>query len=169
MTNIELTATQKLFRSAMASMAAAVNVITTNGKAGRCGITATAVCSITDSPPTIMVCINRNSEMNAIFKENNCLCVNILSAEHVDVAKHFAGMTRVDMSQRFTLHDWREELYNLPILKGALANLQGKISNITEVGTHTIFLVEIETINVEEGDGLAYFNRAFHPVLSSMQ
>lgn len=166
---IELTPTQKLFRSAMASMTAAVNVITTNGKAGRCGITATAVCSITDTPPTVMVCINRNSEMNAIFKENNCLCVNILSADHVDVAKHFAGMTRVEMNQRFTLNDWREELYNLPTLKGALANLQGKISNITEVGTHTIFFVEVETINVEEGNGLAYFNRNFHPMSSNVQ
>lgn len=169
MIKTELTPTQKLFRSAMASMTSAVNVITTNGAAGRCGITATAVCSITDTPPTIMVCINRSSAMNIIFKENNCLCVNILSAEHIEVAKHFAGMTCIEMSQRFTLNDWQEELYNLPILKGALANLQGKISNVSEVGTHTIFFVEIETINVEEGNGLAYFNRNFHPVVSSAQ
>ena len=37
------------FRDAMASLSAAVNVITTAGDAGRCGITATAVCSVTDS------------------------------------------------------------------------------------------------------------------------
>lgn len=36
------------FRDAMASLSAAVNVVTTEGEAGRCGITATAVCSVTD-------------------------------------------------------------------------------------------------------------------------
>ena len=44
------------FRDAMASLSAAVNVVTTAGEAGRCGITATAVCSVTDTPPSVMVC-----------------------------------------------------------------------------------------------------------------
>ena len=43
------------FRDAMASLSAAVNVVTTEGEAGRCGITATAVCSVTDTPPSVMV------------------------------------------------------------------------------------------------------------------
>ncbi len=161
----ELNPTQKAFRNAMASMAAAVNVVTTNGKAGRCGITATAVCSITDTPPTVMVCINRKSEINAIIKENSCLCINILSADHLELAKHFAGMTGIKMSDRFMLHDWQEKLYNLPVLNEALANLQGRIANVSEVGTHSLFFVELEAINVrDDGDGLTYFNRAFHRV-----
>lgn len=56
------------FRDAMASLGAAVNIVTTDGPEGRCGITATAVCSVTDTPPTLMVCVNRNSTMNAVFK-----------------------------------------------------------------------------------------------------
>lgn len=56
------------FRDAMASLSAAVNVVTTEGDAGRCGITATAVCSVTDTPPSVMVCINANSAMNPVFQ-----------------------------------------------------------------------------------------------------
>ena len=56
------------FRDAMASLSAAVNIVTTDGPAGRCGITATAVCSVTDTPPTLLVCINRNSAMNPAFQ-----------------------------------------------------------------------------------------------------
>lgn len=117
---------QQAFRNAMAHLSAAVNVITSNGPAGRCGITATAVCSVTDSPPTLMLCINRNSEMNTVFKANGRLCVNVLSGEHEEVARHFAGMTEVPMERRFALHDWREGLAGLPVLHGALANLQGR-------------------------------------------
>lgn len=165
MKNTELNPTQKAFRNAMASMAASVNVVTTNGKAGRCGITATAVCSITDTPPTVLVCINRNSEMNAVIKENGCLCINILTADHLEIAKHFAGMTGVEMDNRFMLHDWQEKLYNLPVLNDALANLQGRIAQISEMGTHSLFFVELEAIDVrDDGDGLAYFNRVFHRI-----
>ena len=49
------------FRHAMASCAAGVHVITTDGAAGRYGITMTAVSSITDEPPTVMLCINRSA------------------------------------------------------------------------------------------------------------
>ena len=57
----------RLSLDAMASLSAAVNIITTEGDAGQCGITATAVCSVTDTPPSLMVCINANSAMNPVF------------------------------------------------------------------------------------------------------
>lgn len=44
---------QQTFRDAMSCMGAAVNIITTDGPAGRAGFTASAVCSVTDTPPTI--------------------------------------------------------------------------------------------------------------------
>ena len=40
------------FRNAMARLGAAVNIITTDGPAGRAGFTASAVCSVTDTPQT---------------------------------------------------------------------------------------------------------------------
>ncbi|MGV8604620.1 flavin reductase, partial [Pseudomonas aeruginosa] len=61
---------QKVFPNAMVHLSAAVNLITSIGPAGRCGITATAVCSGTDTPPTLMLCINRNSAMNTVLKAN---------------------------------------------------------------------------------------------------
>jgi Conserved protein/domain typically associated with flavoprotein oxygenases, DIM6/NTAB family len=41
------------FRNAMARLGSAVNIITTDGPAGRAGFTASAVCSVTDTPPTL--------------------------------------------------------------------------------------------------------------------
>ncbi|OZT82212.1 4-hydroxyphenylacetate 3-monooxygenase reductase subunit, partial [Vibrio sp. 03_296] len=59
---------QQDFRDAMSKLAAAVNIVTTGGVAGTVGITATAVCSVSDSPATVLACVNRNSASNAIFK-----------------------------------------------------------------------------------------------------
>ena len=44
---------KQAYREAMARLGAAVNVITTDGPGGRAGFTASAVCSVTDTPPTL--------------------------------------------------------------------------------------------------------------------
>ena len=161
-----LSPVQQQFRNAMSKLAAAVNIITTDGEAGKCGITATAVCSITDTPPTLMVCINQNSEMNAVFQQNKRLCVNILNAEQKELACHFAGFKGSSMEERFSWDIWHDEKGNsVPMLKGALANLKGTVVDIRSVGTHSLFLVELDHIGIaEEGHGLVYFNRDFHHV-----
>ena len=142
------------FRDAMASLSAAVNVVTTAGEAGRCGITATAVCSVTDTPPSVMVCINANSAMNPVFQGNGKLCINVLNHEQEIMARHFAGMTGVTMEERFALSGC----------------LEGEISQVQTIGTHLVYLVEIRNITLSpQGHGLIYFKRRFHPVMMEME
>uniref|UniRef100_UPI001954C66C flavin reductase n=2 Tax=Enterobacteriaceae TaxID=543 RepID=UPI001954C66C len=62
----------------MARLGAAVNIITTDGPGGRAGFTASAVCSVTDTPPTLLVCINRAASVHQAFRLNQVLCVNTL-------------------------------------------------------------------------------------------
>jgi flavin reductase len=45
------------YRDAMACLGAAVSIVTTDGAAGRAGFSASAVCSVTDDPPTLLVCL----------------------------------------------------------------------------------------------------------------
>lgn len=158
------------FRDAMASLSAAVNIVTTEGEAGRCGITATAVCSVTDTPPSVMVCLNANSAMNPVFQDNGKLCINVLNHEQELMARHFAGMTGMAMEERFSLSCWQKGLLGQPLLKGALASLEGEISQVQTIGTHLVYLVAIKNIVLaEEGHGLIYFKRRFHPVMMALE
>jgi flavin reductase (NADH) len=158
------------FRDAMASLSAAVNIVTTDGEAGRCGITATAVCSVTDSPPSLMVCINANSAMNPVFQGNGKLCVNVLNHQQELMARHFAGMTGMTMEERFSLACWQQGALGQPVLKGALASLEGDISQVQTIGTHLVYLVAINTITLsQDGHGLIYFKRRFHPVMLELE
>ena len=54
------------YRNAMANVASGVHVITTGGAAGSYGITMTAVTSVTDEPPTLVLCINRKAAIQPI-------------------------------------------------------------------------------------------------------
>ncbi len=149
------------FRNAMANLAAAVNVVTTDGEAGKCGITATAVMSITDTPPTVLVAVNKNSEMNSAFKGNGKMCINVLSSSQEEVATHFAGMKGSTMEERFNDPSWTTGPFGLPVNTAAISSLEGQIAKIDEMGTHNLYFVELKNIDVREKDALLYFNRQF--------
>ena len=151
------------FRAAMARLGAAVNIITTTGPAGRAGFTASAVCSVTDMPPTLLVCLNRSSSIYAIFAGNNTLCVNTLSPKHEDLSRLFGGKTPVE--ERFAAASWTLSEAGSLILDGAAAAFDCRIMKATDVGSHTVFFCEvIATAFNEEADGLIYFDRTYHRV-----
>jgi len=108
------------FRNAMACLGAAVNIITTDGPAGRAGFTASAVCSVTDTPPTLLVCLNRSASVWPIFRDNGYLCVNTLAAGHEDLSTLFGGKT--PMAERFAAADWHTLASGSPLLDGALVS-----------------------------------------------
>ena len=83
------------FREAMSRLGAAVHVVTTAGPGGKTGATATAVCSVSDAPPTLLVCLNRRSQTNPVVVENGVFCVNTLGAGGAEIADMFAGRTGV--------------------------------------------------------------------------
>jgi flavin reductase len=150
------------FRNAMARLGGAVSVITTDGIDGRFGFTASAVCSVTDSPPTLLVCMNRASTSNAHFKNNGVLCVNVLSAELQDISGVFANR-ELNSAQRFAATAWTTMESGSPVMEQALVNFDCRISQVHEVGSHSIFYCEV--LRIKQGDteeGLVYFNRAYH-------
>jgi flavin reductase (NADH) len=154
---------KRRFRDAMACLSAAVNVITTDGPSGRCGLTASAVCSVTDEPPTMLVCINQASYMHDVLRENRSVCINVLAGEYQDLARDFAGMTSCPMDERFARHAWKPGRSAVPVLSHAIANLEGTIVELKSVGSHSVMFVRIDDISVSsDGDGLIYFARQFH-------
>lgn len=152
------------FRNGMALMPGAVTVITTDGPEGQAGFTASAVCSVTDSPPTLLVCMNRSSFAHRFFAANQVLCVNVLQGQQQDVSALFANR-EVSMAERFDRCAHRTLASGAPALDEALVNLDGRIVATHDVGTHSVFYVELSEVRIPSPDaqsGLAYFNRRYH-------
>ncbi|WP_104667456.1 flavin reductase [Ensifer adhaerens] len=149
------------FRNAMARVCAPVNVITTNGPAGRGGFTATAMCSVTDEPPTLLVCMNRNSAQCGLFIDNRRFCVNVLSHDHRDLAGHFAGATQ-DMAARYAAADWVEMQSGSLAVKDAIVSLDCELSEARLLGTHHILIGRVVGIRSRnDGNALLYFDRNY--------
>ncbi|WP_434694900.1 flavin reductase [Pseudomonas sp. Z1-14] len=158
---MELSETQLNFREGMSRLGAAVNLITTDGPAGRHGLTASAVCSITDDPPTLLVCVNQKSFSHNKFIENSVLCVNVLAYEDKELSGHFAR--HVGGVDRFSFGEWATGETGSPRLKGANASFDCKITGQQKEGTHTVLFCRVVSVTLAERrrGGLVYFCRDF--------
>ena len=158
---------QTSFREAMAGLGAAVNIITSDGASGRAGCTASAVCAVTDEPPTLLVCLNRSSRNNAAFRENGNLCIKVLSAEQQALATRFSTRA-LEVAERFATAQWDTLSTGSPVLHDAVASLDCEIESVTEVGTHTVFFCAVKAVRTNDArDALIYYRRNYHRVGSA--
>lgn len=150
------------FREAMSRVASSVSIVSTDGPHGIAGFTCSAVCSVTDEPPTIMVCVNRKSAANAVIKSNGVLCVSSLGADQVELSQIFAGVGRVPMNERFAGPNWALLTTGSPYCKTSRVALDCRVADIREVGTHSVIFAEVlATAHADGNEPLIYHSRNY--------
>lgn len=154
-----------LFREAMSRLGAAVHVITSAGPAGKAGTTATAVCSVSDAPPTLLVCLNRRSNTNPIVLQNGVFCVNTLGHGGAELANLFAGRTGVKGADRFACGEWTVLATGSPVLASAVVAFDCRIVEVRLVGSHNVVFGAVERVRIgPDGPALVYHDRAYKRV-----
>src|SRR4051812_35399776 len=125
------------FREAMSRLGAAVHVVTSAGPAGTTGFTATAVTSVSDQPPTVLVCLNRRSNSTPLLTVNRAFCVNTLRADEEEIATRFAGRTG-SREERFGAGEWLTRATGSPVLASAVIAFDCRIGEIKTVASHNV-------------------------------
>ena len=153
------------FREAMSRLGAAVHVVTTAGPGGKTGTTATAACSVSDAPPTLLMCLNRRSQTNPVVIENGVFCVNTLGDSGAEIADIFAGRTGVQGSDRFATGDWTALATGSPVLSTAVVAFDCRILEVRAVASHNVFFGAVEAVRLgPTGPALVYHERAYKRV-----
>jgi len=150
------------YRDAMARFAGAVHVITTDGVAGRRGATVIAACSVSDAPPTVLVCLNRENAKNEAFVQNGNFALNTLASDQQALAEAFSGQTGLPAEERFALAEWDRIATGAPTLLGGLAVFDCQIIDSKDHATHRVLFGKVTGIRI--GDTLhplIYFNRDY--------
>jgi flavin reductase len=154
-----------LFRDAMSRLGAAVHVVTTAGPAGKSGFTATAVCSVSDKPATILVCLNRRSQNAGLIRTNGVFCVNTLPADEEIVADCFAGRTGKFMAQRFEIGQWDALTTGSPVLATAVVACDCRVHEIKAMASHDVIFGAVEAVRLgPAAAALVYHDRAYKRV-----
>ena len=157
------TVSRRDFRDAMARVCAPVNIVTTDGPAGRGGFTATAVCSVTDDPPTVLVCMNAGSAQGETFLGNGQFCVNVLTNDHMGLATGFAGGIR-DMAERYAAARWITMASGALALEDAIVSLDCATCDVHRIGTHNVMVGRVRALRLRGdagGNALLYMDRTY--------
>lgn len=124
------------FLSAMARLPGAVALITTGRGNDRFGLTASAICSLSADPPSIIVCVNKTAAAHDEILRNGYFAVNLLTSNQGDLATLFT-QKGVD---RFASHAWSIMVTGAPVLKPAHLTFDCTLDRAIDGFSHSILI-----------------------------
>lgn len=144
----------------MGHFATGVTVVTTvKGDGEPCGLTASAVCSVSVNPVLVLVCVEHGADSHDCIVAAGRFAVNILGEEGGEtLSRRFATY---EVEDKFRGVAFREESTGAPVLEGALAWLDCRVAQAVEAGDHTIFLGEVVAGDAREGTPLVYYRGGY--------
>jgi flavin reductase (DIM6/NTAB) family NADH-FMN oxidoreductase RutF len=151
------------YRALMRHQAGAVTIIAAGRTGARAGLTATAFSSLSDNPPTVLVCVQRRSGTHAVILASKSFSVNILAREHQALAERFSGKGSYSGEQRFLgAAEWTVLKTGAPVLSGSLASLDCELLDEHQFSTHSIFIGRvIDGCFRTDGEPLLYFRNDY--------
>ena len=138
-------------KQAMQMLPASVAVITAGATLAEAnGLTVTSICSVSMDPPSILACVNHESNSHQLIAESGRFCANYLGRDQEDIADSFASPgTGPEKFGRANVHAREEDGW--VALEGSIANIFCVVSQSFEAGTHTIFVGTVKRISLTEG------------------
>lgn len=155
---------REAFLDGMSHAAATVNIVTTDGAAGRGGVTVSAMTSVSaDTPrPTLLICVHRDAAATPMILENGCYCVNLLRDDQSFISDTFAGRFKEQFANKFDCADWAAMSTGAPRVVDPLVAFDCKVISSELVGTHHVLVGEVQDIfTASRGTPLIYANRAY--------
>ena len=149
------------FIAAMRKACSTVCVVTTDGPAGRFGVTVSAMTSVTADPPAVLVCVNSDNFVIPAVLGNGSFCVNLLNEGQREVSEVFAGRRPAPDGNRFGSADWITLETGSPGLIGAAAVLDCRLAHQHQFGSHTLFIGTVGGVELSEGKTLVYHDRNY--------
>src|SRR5277367_6874899 len=115
------------FCRACSRFATGVTVITVRDDSGLPhGITVNSFSSVSLDPLLFLVCIDHRSRLRSILLPGVPVAANILAEHQQNVSRAFARPTE----DRFGSLDWTPNAQDVPLIDGALANIEGTVREV---------------------------------------
>jgi len=150
------------FKGAMRRLAGGVSILASRHAGARRGLTATAVCSLSADPPSLLACVNQSAEAHELIMASRLLSVNVLAGHHQYLADTFAGQDGTKGEKRFSRGEWGVMATGAPCLKDALACFDCKVFDHHRVGSHSVFFCHVVAVaHAPREEPLIYFDTGF--------
>jgi flavin reductase (DIM6/NTAB) family NADH-FMN oxidoreductase RutF len=122
------------------------------------GLLVNAFASLSLEPPTVLVCVQKTSASYPHLFAREYLAVNILAADQIDVATALSGKG----PDKFATVPWTRGQHGSPILDGATAWVEAKVTERIQASTHTLFIARIVAVSHTDRPPLIYADGRFY-------
>ena len=147
------------FRSVLGRFASGVTVVTTVDADGQDhGMTVSAFCSLSLSPPLVLVCVDRVASMHDLLQPGTPFAVNILSSGQEAVSRRFSTG---DPPNRFDGLGYTRGLTRVPLLDDVLAWIECRVGARHAEGDHTVVVGRVETAGARQERPLLYYRGGY--------
>jgi len=158
----KLTATD--FRKAMGCFATGVTIITIDQDGEVHGMTANAFTAVSLEPVLILVCVDHGARTHAHLHARKRFGVNVLRSDQHAISEYYAGSAEAHQHPESAGARFERTAHGTPVLQGALAYLECRLHSAQPAGDHTIFIAEVEHVEVRDGDPLLYFRSRYREI-----
>jgi flavin reductase (DIM6/NTAB) family NADH-FMN oxidoreductase RutF/DNA-binding transcriptional LysR family regulator len=152
------------FIEGMSRVASAVTVVTTDGDAGRYGVTVSSMTSVSadTARPSLLISVHHLSPACEAIKRNRRFCANVLSGNQSFVSDLFSGRLKHLNEDRFGAVAWHTGATGAPIIDNAVVSFDCELKTALMWGTHFLFVGEAEHIEFSaQRSPLVYANRGY--------
>lgn len=123
-----------------------------------CGLTASAVTSVSLQPPLVLVCVDKDADSHDCIQEAGYFSLNILASDQEKVSRRFASW---DLEEKFVDIDYRIGDTGAPILTESLAWMDCRVWASYPGGDHTIFVGEVVAADSGDDAPLLYYRGGY--------
>jgi flavin reductase (DIM6/NTAB) family NADH-FMN oxidoreductase RutF len=154
-----------LFVEGMSRAATFVAVATTDGDAGRFGVTISSLTSVSadGDHPSLLACIHHLSPAATAVLKNRAFAANLLAEDQQALSDRFAGRSAPgDHGQRFDATPWTPGPLGQPLLQGATAVFECRLATALLWETHYIVVGRVTSVTLSDNAAaLLYGQRAY--------
>jgi flavin reductase (DIM6/NTAB) family NADH-FMN oxidoreductase RutF len=151
-------------KEALRTLGGGVSVITAGEGTERSGATVTSATALSVDPPRMLVSLNRSSSTWPVVERFRHFAVNVIGANHQDLANRFAGVGDLRGPERYVGAEWTRLASGAPVLEDAVAALDCEVEEAIERHSHVIVIGRVLAIRLGGGSSLLYQNGRYHSV-----
>jgi len=154
-----------VFRQALGRFATGVTVITAERAPGLVhGMTANSFTAVSLEPLLVLVCVDKQAKMLAVLERTRRFGVSVLKESQRAISEFFALPEQDPAAERALGIRFHWTASGIPVLGEALVQLTCRVASSHVAGDHTIFLAEVDTAEVFEGEPLLFFRGAYRRI-----
>ena len=109
-------------------------------------------------PPSLLVCINKDSKIHSSLKVESSFCINLLRKDQQDISNVCSSEAMHE--QRFDDPNW--DIKSVPHLTNAQANIFCKVDKLIPYHTHTIVIAHVtKSTSKDDINTLTYIDGSY--------